>query len=147
MRSPILNSLFENTPYSPEYILTVVEGLDNSAQLYICLDLFKINSECKDIIWEKGYFYLERKEVVDRFVDKVLQYYEDLKSGEDELDRQIRKTRTEMKAFIKEKGYITSSFAIELMHYEDRKAFNAKLREGLLSALEKDKPFLDKLKA
>ena len=147
MGSSFMNNLNKNLSDHPEYISIDIDGPGEYALLCISIDLFKINSEFNWVIWEKGSYYLERNEVVDRFVKEVLRYCEDLKNGEEEFDRLIRTVKADMKAFAKKKGYITSSFACKILHYKQRKSYNERMRKGLLAALEKDKPFLDALKS
>lgn len=128
----------------PRYIEINLEGgLGNWRQLRISLDVGKFDPDHDTTIEASGNYHLERNQIVDSFVDKVLQFCLMLKRRKEGMERAIEKMKEEQRRYFKEYGYVTTEFIRRIENYKGYIIRVDALYRCLMRVLEKDKPFLD----
>lgn len=131
----------------PRYIEINLEGgLGNWRQLRISLDVGKFDPDYGTTIEASGNYHLERNQIVDSFVDKVLQLCLMLKRRKEGMERAIEETKEEQRRYFKEHGYVTTEFVRRIEYYKEYILKHDGLYRCLMQVLEKDKPFLDMIR-
>lgn len=130
----------------PKYIRIDVKGTGNFRQLRISLDLGKFDTDNKASIEASGSYHLARNQIVEDFVDKVLQFCFMLKRRKEGMERAIEETKEEQKRYFKEHGYVTTEFVRRIENYKEHIIKHEGLYYCLMHVLEKDKPFLDMIR-
>lgn len=95
----------------PRYIEINLRGLGNWRQLSISLDVGKLDPDYGTIIEASGNYHLERNQIVESFVDKVLQLCFMLERRKEGLVRAIEETKEELRQYFKEHAYATTEFS------------------------------------
>lgn len=131
----------------PRYIEISTEGgLGNWRQLRISLDVGKFDPDHDITIEAFGSYNLERNQVIESFVDKVLQFCFMLKRRKEGMERAIEETKEEQKRHLKEHGYVTTDSIREIENYKEYILKHEVLYHCLMHVLDKDKSFLDKIR-
>ena len=121
-------------------------GQGNWRQLRISLDVGKLDPDYGTTIEASGNYHLERNQIVESFVDKVLQFCFMLERRKEGMVRAIEETKEEQRRYFKEHGYVTTEFIRRIEKYKEFIIRVDALYLCLMQVLEKDKPFLDMIR-
>lgn len=121
-------------------------GIGNRRQLRISLDVGKFDPDYGTIIEASGNYHLERNQIVEAFVNKVLQLCFMLERRKEGMVRAIEETKEEQRRYFKEHGYVTTEFIRRIENYKEHIIRFDALYLCLMQVLEKDKPFLDMIR-
>lgn len=147
MSAAINSSRLSRITEHPRFIdINLEGGLGNWRQLRISLDLGKFDTDNNASIEASGNYHLARNQIVEDFVDKVLQLCLMLKRRKEEMERAIEETKEEQKRYFKEHGYVTTEFSRRIENYKEHILKHEDLYYCLMHVLEKDKPFLDMIR-
>ena len=147
MSSTANSSMLSKIIDHPRYIEMNFEGgLGNWRQLRISLDVGKFDPDYGTTIESSGNYHLERNQIVETFVDKVLRLCFMLKRRKEGMEHAIEETKEEQRRYFKEHGYVTTEFIRRIENYKEYIARFDALYRCLMQVLEKDKPFLDAIR-